>query len=84
MSYEGTAGGGYEVLIEGQPHRWGRGDISVAEIRELGKLPADCKVVAVSLADAQEHPLDEDAVHEVPPLTPGKPTVKRTNFKCGS
>lgn len=84
MSYEGAAGAGYEVMIEGEPHNWGRGDISVAEIRELGHLPADCKVVAVDLVDGSERVLDEDVVHEVPPLEPGKPSVKRMNFKCGS
>ena len=83
MSYEGAAGAGYEVLIEGTPHRWGRGNISVAEIRELGELPDDCKVIAVDLINGGEHALDEDVVHDVPPLDPNKPNVKRTNFKCG-
>lgn len=84
MSYEGATGAPYEVMIEGETHQWGRGTISVPEIRELGHLPDDCKVVAVDLTDGGERPLEEDAVHDVPPLKPGHPDVKRMNFKCGS
>ncbi len=84
MSTEGTAGARYEVSIEGQTHPWGRDTISVAEIRELGGFPADCQVVAVSLVDGEQRVLDEDAVHEMPPLEPGKPVVKRMNFKRAS
>jgi hypothetical protein len=36
------------------------------------------------LADGEEHVLDEDAVHDVPPLQPGKPVVKRTDFRRAS
>lgn len=82
MSYEGTAGAGYEVVIEGAVKRWGRGDISVAEIRELGELPPDCKMVAIDLVSGEKQPLDEDYVHEIPPLDPNKPDNKRTNFAC--
>lgn len=84
MSTEGTAGTPYEISIEGQTHPWGRDTISVAEIRELGDMPQDARVVAVDLVDGQERVLDEEAVHEIPPLEPGKPTVKRTNFKRAS
>lgn len=81
MSTEGTAGSQYEVSIEGVTHPWGRDTISAQEIRDLGDIPSDCAVVAVDLAEGQEHVLAEDAVHNVPPLEPGKPLVKRTNFK---
>ena len=81
MSTEGTADAPYEVSIEGHTHPWGRDTISAAEIREIGQIPDDCDVVAVNLADGEEHVLADDAVHEVPPLEPGKPTVKRVNFK---
>ncbi len=84
MSTEGTAGAPYEISIEGQTHPWGRDTISAAEIRELGGIPDDSPVVAVNLADGEEHVLDEDEVHDVPPLEPGKPVVKRMNFKRGS
>lgn len=84
MGSEGTTGAPYEISIEGQTHPWGRDTISVAEIRELGGIPQDVGVVAVDLVDGQERALDEDAVHEIPPLQPGKPVVKRTNFKRAS
>ena len=75
---------GYEVSIEGQIHPWESDTISVAEIRELGDIPDEAAVAAVSLDDGEEHVLDEDAVHDVPPLEPGKPTVKRTDFRRAS
>lgn len=84
MSTEGTPGAPYEISIEGQTHPWGRDTISVAEIRELGDIPQDARVVAVDLVEGHERVLDEDAVHEIPPLEPGKPVVKRTNFKRAS
>lgn len=84
MGSEETLGTPYEISIEGQTHPWGRDTISVAEIRELGDIPQDARVVAVDLVDGNERVLDEDAVHEIPPLQPGKPVVKRTNFKRAS
>ncbi len=84
MSTEGTPVAEHEVSIEGQTHPWGRDTISAAEIRDLGSLPEDCQVVAVNLADGEEHVLEEDDVHPVPPLEPGKPVVKRVNFKRAS
>lgn len=84
MGSEGMAGAPYEISIEGQTHPWGRDTISVAEIRDLGDIPQDARVVAVDLVDGEERVLDEDAVHEIPPLQPGKPVVKRTNFKRAS
>ena len=84
MGSEGTAGAPYEISIEGQTHPWGRDTISVAEIRELGGIPQDVDVVAVDLVDGGQRVLGEDAVHEIPPLQPGKPVVKRTNFERAS
>ncbi len=81
MSTEGTGDAPYEVSIEGEMHPWDSDTISVAEIRELGDMPEDARVAAVDVAGGQERVLEEDAVHDVPPLEPGKPTVKRTNFK---
>ena len=83
MSAEGTADAPFEISIEGVTHPWGRDTISAKEIRELGSIPPDCAVVAVDLADGKEHVLEDDEVHRVPPLEPGKPVVKRTNFKRG-
>ena len=79
-----TEGAGYEVSVEGEIHQWGSNTISVAEIRELGDIPDDAAVAAVDLVDGEEHVLDEDAVHDVPPLEPGKPMVKRTDFRRAS
>lgn len=83
MSTEGSPISDYEISIEGAIQPWGRNTISVAEIRELGGFPQDAPVVAVNLEDAQKHVLSEDAVHELPPLEPGKPSVKRVNFVRG-
>ena len=71
----------YEVWIDDRIHSWAKDTISVAEIRELGGLPADCPMSAVDLVAQQEVPLPEDAVHAVPPREPGRPLVKRTHFK---
>jgi hypothetical protein len=73
----------YEVSIEGETHPWGAPTITPADIRDLGGLPPDAKVVAVDLLTGEETVLPEDAVHEIPPLDPGKPLVKRMNFKAG-
>jgi hypothetical protein len=71
----------YDIWIEDTIHAWDKGRISLAEIRELGGLPADCPVSAVDLVERQEVPLSEDSVHEIPPREPGRPLVKRTQFK---
>ncbi len=71
----------YEVWIDDRIQSWAKDTISVAEIRELGGLPADCPMSAVDLVAQQEVPLPEDAVHTVPPREPGRPLVKRTHFK---
>ena len=71
----------YEIWIEDTIHAWDKSTISLAEIRELGGFPADCPVAAVDLVAQQEVPLSEDSVHEIPPRDPGRPLVKRTQFK---
>jgi L-fuculose-phosphate aldolase len=71
----------YEIWIDDTIHSWKKDTISVAEIRELGGLPADCPMSAVDLVAQQEVPLPEDAVHSVPPRELGRPLVKRTHFK---
>jgi hypothetical protein len=76
-------GSGYEVNVEGQIHPWDKSTISVAEIRELGGFPSSSPVVAVNLEDHSERPLSEDDVHDVVALSPGKPLVKRMNFRRG-
>jgi hypothetical protein len=71
----------YELWIEDTIHPWHKDTISLAEIRELGGIPADCPVSAVDLVAQREVPLSEDSVHEVPPRDPGRPLVKRTQFR---
>jgi hypothetical protein len=71
----------YEIWIEDTIHPWHKDTISLAEIRELGGFPADSPVSAVDLVDDREVPLSEDSVHEIPPRDPGRPLVKRTQFR---
>ena len=72
----------YEVMIEGEAHPWAKDTISVAEIRELGRLPADAPIVEQDLRDGTERTLTEEDV-----LRPGKLkegtrlTKKRVNFR---
>jgi len=71
----------YDIWIEDTIHAWDKSTISLAEIRELGGMPADCPVAAVDLIQEKEVPLSEDSAHEIPPRQPGRPLVKRTQFK---
>ena len=71
----------YEVSIEGEIHEWHKDTISADEIRELGGLPADSEVAAVNTADGTQTTLAEGDVHDVPALDPGKPVVKKTDFR---
>ncbi|MDQ4102374.1 MAG: hypothetical protein M3186_01165 [Actinomycetota bacterium] len=74
----------YEIMIEGETHPWATDTISVADIRELGNLPADASIIEQDLRDGTERTLTEDEV-----LRPGKikegtrSTKKRVNFRKG-
>ena len=81
MSTQPSEGATHEVSIEGEIHAWHKDTISPAEIRELGGLPADSAVTAVHIADGSETTLAEDDVHDVPALEPGKPLVKKVDFR---
>ena len=71
----------YEVLIEGQAHPWDQGTISVADIRELGNLPANTAVVEEDLRDGTERTLAEEEVLHPRKLEEGKRHTKRVNFR---
>ncbi len=83
-SQEPAADATHEVSIEGEIHPWHKDTISAAEIRELGDFPSDSEVAAVRIVDGTETTLGEDDVHDVPPLEPGKPLVKKVDFRRAS
>jgi len=74
---------GYEVLIEGKAHPWGKDTISVADIRKLGNMPSDAAVVEEDLRDGTERILAEDEVLRPGKLEAGKRPTKRVNFRQG-
>jgi nicotinamide-nucleotide amidase len=71
----------YEVLIEGRAHPWDKDTISVADIRELGNLPANIAVVEEDLRDGTERTLAEEEVLRPGKLEEGKRPTKRVNFR---
>lgn len=71
----------YEVLIEGRAHPWDKDTISVADIRELGNLPANIAVVEEDLRDGTERTLAEEEVLRPGKLEEGKRHTKRVNFR---
>jgi len=71
----------YEVLIEGRSHPWDKDTISVADIRELGNLPANIAVVEEDLRDGTERTLAEEEVLRPGKLEEGKRHTKRVNFR---
>ncbi len=73
----------FDVLIEGTLHSWDKDTITVPEIRELGGLPAGSPVVKIDLTTNAERAFEEGEVHELAPLDPGKPVVKRVGFQRG-
>lgn len=70
----------YEIDIEGTTYDWEEDTITVAQIRELGGLPADVPVIEVDFKDNSEHELAEDAVVT---LKPGQGFAKKIGFKRG-
>jgi hypothetical protein len=72
----------YEVMIEGEAHPWAKDTISVADIRELGNLPADAPIIEQDLRDGTERTLTENEVLRPGKLKEGKKlTKKRVNFR---
>lgn len=80
---EGPGDVSHEVMIEGKAHPWDKDTISVADIRELGGLPAGSPVIEVDLRDGTERTLAEDEVLQPGTLEPGKRPTKRVNFRPG-
>lgn len=70
----------FEINIEGTPHDWDEHMITVPQLRELGRLPADQPVVRVDLKTNAEETLPEDAVIE---LKPGQGFGRKVSFKRG-
>ena len=70
----------YEVNIEGGLYPWDEATITVAQIRELGSLPADLPVIEVDLTTNEERTLEEAEVVE---LKPGKGFGRKVSFKRG-
>lgn len=79
----GPADVSHEVMIEGKAHPWDKDTISVADIRELGGLPAGVPVIEEDLRDGTERTLAEGEVLQPGTLEPGKPPTKRVNFRQG-
>jgi hypothetical protein len=73
----------YEVMIEGEAHPWAKDTISVADIRELGNLPAYAPVIMQDLRNGGERTLTEDDVLRPGKLKEGKRLTKRFNFRKG-
>jgi hypothetical protein len=70
----------YEVNIEGAMYPWGEDTITVAQLRELGHLPADTPVIEVDLKTNVERTLDESETIE---LRPGQGFGRKISFKRG-
>lgn len=71
----------YEVLIEGKIHPWAKDTITVADIREVGDLPANAAVVEDNLRDGTKRTLGEDETLHPAKLEEGKKPTKRVNFR---
>jgi Multiubiquitin len=70
----------YEIDIEGTRYEWDRDTITVAELRELGGLPAGQEMIEIDLKDNSERVLTEG---ETIDLKPGKGFAKKVAFKRG-
>ena len=77
---EEAKGPKYEINIEGTIHPWNQGEITPAQIRQLGNLPADQPVVEVNLETGEETTLGDDATIEV---KPGIAFARKVQFKRG-
>jgi hypothetical protein len=89
MSGGDQEGPRFSVMIEGKVHAWDKKTISVPEIRSLGGLADDRLVLEMEMAGGEdygpitERVLQEDEVHELVPLEPGKPHAKHVTFMGG-
>jgi hypothetical protein len=70
----------YAIDIEGTPYEWDRDTITVAELRELGGLPAGQEMIEIDLKDNSERVLTEE---ETIDLKPGRGFAKKVAFKRG-
>ena len=70
----------YHIDIEGTIYDWDEETITVAQLRDLGHLPADVPVIEVDFKDNSEHELAEDAILE---LKPGQGFAKKLGYKRG-
>jgi hypothetical protein len=77
----GATDSDYQVTIEDRLYPWNKPTITAGEVRELGGIPDDARVMKVDLVTGQEKPLENSDVHELPRLEPGKGIVKRTVFR---
>lgn len=74
----------HEVTIENTIYPWSKDTITAGEIRSLANLPADRPIVKIDLIDRSEMVLEEDDVHHLPRLDPGKGIVKKVGFRAGT
>jgi hypothetical protein len=70
----------FQVNIEGTVHSWDQSTITVAELRNLGSLPADLPVIEVDLKTNEERTLEETEIVE---LKPGVGFGRKVSFKRG-
>ncbi len=70
----------FHIDVEGTVYDWEDDTITVAQIRELGTLPADLPVLEIDLMDNSQRELEEDEVVE---LRPGLGFSKKVRFKRG-
>jgi hypothetical protein len=70
----------YEINIEGTTYAWNQPTITVAQLRDLGKLPLDAPVIEVDLKTNAERTLAEDEVVEI---RPGQGFGRKVSFKRG-
>lgn len=69
----------FYIDIEGKEYEWGREQITVSEIIQLGGLPTDTPIIEID-PDNNEKTLSEDAVII---MKPGHRYGKKTSWKRG-